>query len=334
MSTKPNTPSGPSDEVDLGLLFNAVQRFFSFLFDGILSVYLYLKKNIFWLGGAVILGLVTGFVLKQISPQIEKLDVTVTPNVASPTYLYDIVNEIKSDLQARDTTFFRSIGFEIGEEDFFDLEIIPLRTIDANSKEEELKFLELLKEFNNSPSAEEIIRNELLEKTTKDHKITFYFTETEKGELFAKKILEYINSNDYYSELVKIFNENAEERIALNDSLVTQIDRLIKNYSETLLKEQAASDGRLVLENQESLDVPSLFNLKNNLLRDTETKKIELVKRKDAVTVISFGQAYKPQKPLLLKKIVFYPLIFVSIFLLFSLIVYLNGKAGEKDLKK
>ena len=331
MNSQPKSSLEHSDEIDMGQFLKLFTRISNGIFHGVLAIFIFLKRNIFWFAGALILGGLTGFIINRVSPQLQKIDVIVSPNIASSTYLNDVVSEIKSDIKARDTTFFESLGMDISELEVFDIEITPLRTLDPKIQDSDMKFLELLKGFDNSPAIESILRTELQEKTTKDQRITFYFSDKETGADYAKKLLEYINANSFYSDLLDVYNENAKERIVKNDSLINQIDVLISNYSEKILEEKNAAEGRLVIENQESLDIPALISLKNNLIRDTELKKIELEQREEPVTIVNFGEAYRLQKPLLLKNIVFYPIIFVSIFLMISLLLFLNRKAVEKE---
>jgi hypothetical protein len=139
----------------------------------------------------------------------------------------------------------------------------------------------------------------------------------------------YINSNPYYQQLLQIQVNNAEKRIQRNDSLYGQIDLLIENYTAKIAREQSGSQGQFTLENQESLDVPSLFRLKNQLIEDTELKKLELQMNRDPISIVNFGNPHKIDKPFVQKNIIFFPLLFVTLFLLISLIRYLNRKALE-----
>jgi hypothetical protein len=213
----------------------------------------------------------------------------------------------------------------------FEIEVVPLRSENREELENQTQMLELLKDFGNSEAISDILRTELQNKTTKDQRITFYFKNPESGAKYSKKIIDYINSNPYYSELVKVYNENAQSRLQRNDSLIRQIDVLIDNYTQKMLKEQSGSEGRLVLENQEPLNIPSLFQLKNQLIQDTESKKLELERRKEAITIVNFGKPHKVIKPLFQKNYVVFPLVFIGGFLLFSLIGYLNRKSSELE---
>jgi hypothetical protein len=296
-------------------------------------LFLYFKKNFVILAVLVVVGVLAGLGLRMIVGVEKKLDVIVTPNLDTKNYLYNVIEEIQADIKAKDTVFFNSLGMDIEKMEGFKIEINPLKKQQTSAMEDEMKFLELLKDFENNAAITEILRAELQDKTTKDERITFFFKDDAIGEEYGQKIIAYINSNPYYKELLKVYNENARTRIALNDSLIRQVDVLINNYTDKMLKEQATTEGRFVLENQEPLNIPSLFSLKNGLIQDTESKKLELERRQDAITVVSFGKPHKVQKPLFQKKIAWVPMVFVGIFFLFSFFGYLNKKAKEMQLQ-
>ncbi|MCX2718534.1 hypothetical protein [Lentiprolixibacter aurantiacus] len=329
MSDNPTNNQNQSDEIDLGQLFAMIGRGFNNLFKGLLRGFLYLKRNLVILATLIIVGGLLGFALKFVVGEEQKLDVIVTPNLDTKNYLYDVVAEIQSDIKSKDTVFFSSMGMDMDKMDGFKIEITPLKTQSGSGLEDEMKFLELLKDFDNSDEITDILKSELEDKTTKDQRITFYFKDAKSGKEYAQKIIDYINSNPYYTDLLKVYTENAQNRIRRNDSLIGQIDVLINNYTQKMLKEQAMTEGRLVLENQEPLNIPSLFELKTRLTRDTEEKKLELEETEKAITVVNFGKPHKVQKPLFQKDVALIPLIFVGLFFLFSFIRYLNRKAKE-----
>ncbi len=332
MSDNPSKNGNPTEEIDLGQLFTMIGKGFNNLFKWLLRVFMYLKKNMIILGTLVLVGAIIGYALKFVSGEEQKLDVIVTPNLGTKNYLYDVIAEIQSDIRAKDTVFFASLEMDVAKMEGFKIEISQIKAQSGSNLENEMNFLELLKDFENSEAISDILRSELQDKTTKDQRITFYFIDSEKGEAYAHKIIDYINSNSYYTDLLKVYTENAQNRIQRNDSLIAQIDVLINNYTQKMLKEQATSEGRLVLENQEPLNIPSLFELKNELIKDTESKKLELERRQEAITVVNFGQPHKVQKPLFQKNIAIIPLIFVGLFFLFSFIRYLNRKSKEMQI--
>ncbi len=332
MSDNPSNKIGQSDEIDLGQLFTMIGQWFGRLFRGLLRLFVYLKKNAIVLATLIIVGGAIGFALKFIVGEEQKLDVIVTPNLDTKNYLYDVVAEIQSDIKSKDTVFFANMGMDIDKMDDFKIGITQLKSKRGAGLEDEMKFLELLKDFENSDAITDILKAELQDKTTKDQRITFYFKDPASGEEYAKKIIDYINSNTYYKDLLSVYTENAQNRIQRNDSLIAQIDVLISNYTQQMLQDELATEGRLVLENQEPLNIPSLFELKNRLIQDTESKKLELERRQEAITVVNFGQPHIVQKPLFQKDVALVPLSLVGLFFLYSFIRYLNKKAKELQI--
>lgn len=329
MSEKQTNRPAASDEIDLGKFFNLIGHGLNRVGRGFLSVYLYIRRNIYWLGGLIVVGFAIGILLKSFIVERQKIDVIVTPLLNNSDYLSDVVAEIQSDIKANDTTFFRSLGMDIAKMDGFEVELTALRQVRADAKSQDLEFLELLKEFGQSQAAADIIRSELQDRTTRDHRITFYFRNPEIGTDYAKKLTDYINSNEFYQKLNVVYRENAKERIQRNDSLIAQIDILIQKYTEQMSNASGLQAGSLVLENQEPLNIPSLFELKNELIRDSELKRLELIRREEAIRVVNFGKPHQVQKPLFGKWIVLLPIILVSIFILISFLKYLNRKANQ-----
>ncbi|MGB5316010.1 MAG: hypothetical protein WBN56_08400 [Robiginitalea sp.] len=340
MATPESNKPDSSDEIDLGQLFNLIGKGFQKVFRAFLRVYLYFKRNIFWFAGLGILGVLTGYLINQFIEDKLKLEVIVNPTTDDTNYLfdtrvylYDIVDEIQSRIEARDTAFFRSLGLDADKVKGFEIDIAPLRYQDKEVLEDQIGILDALKEFGNSAAISEILESQFRNKTKKDQRITFYFKETTPGKDYAGKIMGYINSNPYYQGLLQIQEDNAEKRIQRNDSLYRQIDLLIENYTEKMAREQTGSQGQFTLENQESLDVPSLFELKNQLIEDTELKKLELQMTRDPITIVNFGNPHKLDKQLFQKDIIFYPLLFMALFLLISLIRYLNRRTKELEVQ-
>ncbi|WP_445386356.1 hypothetical protein ACT6NV_06040 [Robiginitalea sp. IMCC44478] len=322
-----------SDEIDLGQLFKMIGNGLNRLFRGFLKIFVYVKKNVFWLGGLAVAGAILGFGLNKLVGVEQQIDVIVTPNLDSKEYLHDVIEEIQANAKAKDTAFFRQLSIDIDKLKGFDIQITPIVEDQSENFEEELEFLELLQKFENSDAMEDIVRAQLMDKGSLDQRISFTFKESGTVLEEARKIMAYINSNDYYKELINLNTENAKQRIRQNDSLIKQIDLLINNYTQKMMMEERSTEGRLVLENEEPLNIPSLFDLKNELIKDTERKKLELKQKQEAITIVNFGKPYRVMKPLFQKNIVLFPLIFIGFFLLITLLKYLNRKSKEMQVE-
>jgi hypothetical protein len=75
-----------------------------------------------------------------------------------------------------------------------------------------------------------------------------------------------------------------------------------------------------------------LFGLKNSLIKDIESKNLELEQRTDPISIINFGKPQQITKPLFRKNIVLFPLLFIGLFFLASFIRFLNKKAIEMQV--
>jgi hypothetical protein len=315
-----------SDEIDLGQLFQLIGRGFNAIFRWILRVFLYLKKNMLLLIGLVVVGLAIGYGLNKIISKKFKTEVIVKPQIESKNYLYDVVNEIQSNIKSKDTLFFQSIGVE--NIDFNGLNIKISRVAEVGNSESDLKYLELLQSFENTDAIADIVRAELQNKSSFNHRITFYYKNADFGREFAQKVLNYINTNSYFNRFLEVYRSNANARIDEDQKLLTQVDQIITNYTTGLAaKGSTSTNERIVLDNQEQVNIADIFEYKTGLIRDIEAKKLELEERTVPVSVINLGQPQVEQKSFFGKSIVLIPVIFVSVFFILSVLVYLNRKS-------
>ena len=315
-----------SDEIDLGQLFQLIKRGFNAIFRYILRVFLYLKKNLLLLIGLVVIGLAIGYGLNKIISKKYKTEVIVKPQIESKNYLYDVVNEIQSNIKSKDTLFFKSIG--VDDIDFNGLNIEITRVAEVGNSESDLKYLELLQSFENTDAIADIVRAELQNKSSFNHRISIYYKDAAFGKVFAEKIIKYINTNTYFNGLLEVYRENAIGRIKADELLLKQVDEIIANYTNGLaLKQNNNSTERIVLDNQEQVNIADIFEYKTGLIRDIEAKKLELEERKVPVSIINLGQPQVERKSFFGKSIVLIPLIFLSVFFIISALIYLNNKA-------
>lgn len=318
-----------SDEIDLGQLFHMIGRGFNAIFRFFLRVFLYLKKNIFILIGLVIIGLAAGYGLNKISTKRLKAEVIVEPQTESKNYLYDVIDEIQANIKAKDTAFFKSIGIEKIDFDALEVTIAPVDN-NKESSESELKYLELLQSFENTGAIADIVRAELENKSSFNHRITFYFKNAQLGKQFVNQVLEYINSNPYFERLIEVNRSNAKSRIEQNQTLLKQVDEIIANYTSGLAaKANTAVSDRIVLDTQEQVNIADLFEYKNRLIRDIELKKLELEEQTEPVNVINFGKTQVVHKSFFGKNIVLIPVLLILLFFSISFLRYLNKKTKE-----
>lgn len=327
----------PPDEIDLGMLFTNIRNGFvrlgNSLVKGIaflvLSVYIYIKTHFFWLAGLVVLGSSLGLLLEFKDGQTHELNVMVKPSLDAKNYLYTTVEDIRNNIEAEDSAFFDALGMDISRMKGFDIEIVSLKAGDNDKLDKELEYLAFLKESGIGELADQLTNSIVQDRATQEQIITFYFNDPEIGEDYAQKIMDYLNNNPFYERIEKVLITNAEARIVRNEELITQVDGLIKSFTESMVNRQPATAGSLILDNKEPLNVPSLFALKTELIQDTEAKRVELENRNGPVLVLSFGKPRIAELPITDKKPAQLAFIFLGMYLGNSLLKLINRKAEE-----
>ncbi len=329
MSTHASNSGSPNDEIDLGQLFALIKKGFLGVFKFFLRFFVYVRNNIVWLAVLGIVGAALGFGLNKISTRKLKTEVIVSPNLESKKYLYDAVNELNGKIKAKDTTFFAFLG--LGENDFDELEVQvdPVNSKSEKDLETEIKYLEALQPFQNSPALTEIIENLLIDQNPFEQRVTFLYRDPASGPQIAQKLMDYINSNEYYNRLVQTYNSNDLSRLKKNDSILRQLDAIIESYTAQIGNSKEASEGQLVLAEGEPLDIPQLFTLKNTLITQSEFRRVDLEQRTGPFSIVNFGKSQPVKIPLFGKSIVLIPLILIGIYILIDIVKYLNKKSRE-----
>lgn len=327
---KPVNTQPESDEIDLGQLFRMIGRGFDRLFRSFLRVFLYFKNNFWKLAILVFIGLAIGYGLKFLISDKLKTEVIVKPNFDSKDYLYDVVEEIDANLKSKDTVFFRELGIVISELKSLEIKIEPIEEQNEDeNREEDLKYLEVLQNFQDDSFISDVVKTEILKKSGLNHRITFFYNNPLAGREATRRLIEYINNNEYFGELQQIYTQNAQGKIERNQQLIEQIDALIDGYTKNLSSGKRVDQGTVVLENEKTLEIPSLLSLKNALVKEIERKKLEMAEQKNTISIINFGKNQKVKVPVYSQGILVIPFILVVMFLLVSFFKYLNKKSSE-----
>lgn len=316
-----------SDEIDLGQLFQMVGKGFNRLGTALLRLFLYLKKNALIIGGLTVVGFGLGYGLNHISRKKMKIEVIVKPNLESEDYLYDVVAEIGSNIKSRNFVYFKEIGIEASNLGQYEILIEP--TENPNPKgEKDLEYITLLEKFRTNEEFLYLIKSELLNMNVHNHRVTFLFKDPLRGKVFAEKVMEYINTNGYFKELVAISKQNAKERIERNEMLIEQIDTVVSKYAQGLGRGEGQGFGNhIVLENGEPMGLTGLLGLKNELIKNTERKKIEAREQAQAISIINFGRVQQIRKVFLIKATILIPMVLLSLFFGRSILLEINKRA-------
>ena len=293
-------------EIDLGQIGKGIKNFFSGVVNSFFDVLLFIKNKIIIIVVLFVIGIVLAFTLDT---KVYNHEVAVIPNFGSNEYLYKKIEQVDTKLREDDAEFFKALGITSFEDVIsVEIEAYPGIYSFVNNKDQENNF-ELIKLMAEDGNLEKIIKEEVTSKNYYNHKISIQTKRMFKKEEFITPLLKYLNLNAFYEKQQKIRQKNLTEKIALNDSLINQIDKLI-----FLLSSNSAS-GTISISEKNS--IPELIEKKDKLINENQQLYIseiifdEIIKEESSVINI------RDYKPLLFNNKILFPIILIALYLIF-----------------
>ena len=244
-----NRPSTPSDEIDLGQLFQIIGRGFQKLFNFLGSIFkglfhililflLFLQKNVIVLGIAVVVGAVGGYILDSIKPERYISKMVVEPNFNSVQQLYNNI-DFYNDLAAAKDSIALADALDIEQSEAASIKEIFVDSYSDENQKIKL-FDEFVRELDTSTVKAIDFESYLKNFNSMDarfHQISLIST----NNLVAKKaqpaIVQSISSNDYFELQKRINDSNIELQDSIINKQLSEIDSLQQLYKTILVKE-------------------------------------------------------------------------------------------------
>lgn len=311
-----------NQEIDLSIISKSISNFGRFFLKVIIDMILFVKKKFIILISIVVLGIFLGIIADVKNKQFEN-EIIVSPNIGGVDYLYSKVNLLTSKLKEGDTLFLSSLGIK-NVKKIIAIKIKPISDIygfvnnstSAASAQNTQNF-EMIKLLAEDTSITKVIEDELTGKNFPLHSISITTNSKINRTEIIDPILNYLNADEYYNEVLKITENNVRFELAKNEKQIVQIDSVITKLIVNLGK----SKGNNLVYSSENDQLNPMFQLKNDLIKTVGNQKIQLIKLnliiKDVVVTlnryISDGANGK------LKFIL--PLLFVGLFLFLSITI-------------
>jgi len=317
MST--NSQNNDNQEIDLSEISKKIGGLYDAVLRSIFNVILFFKRKALILGLLFIIGAGLGFYVdlnKSYNSQI-----IVAPN-GGVDYLYSKIDLIKSRLTERDKTFFKSIGINDSEkiqnikiEPIVDLYNFVNNSTSAASAQNTQNF-EVIKLLAESNDINKVIEDELTSKNYPYHSIVISSEGRIKSDNIIKPLLKYLNKDDYLNEISKISKENILIKMKKNEEEIVQIDSLITVISKNISKNNKSNN---LVYNNENSEINAMFELKNKLINEIASQKIQLVKIENFIKDVSITPNVINNKGINGKMKLILPILFISLFVLISL---------------
>ena len=296
-------------EIDLGQIGKGIKNFFNGMVNAFFDFLFFIKKKIIIIAVLFIAGVVAAFLLDS---KVYNHEISVIPNFVSNEYLYKKIEQVNTKLREDDAVFFKELGIK-NYEDILSVEIEAYPAIYnfVNNKEEENNF-ELIKLMAEDGNIDKIMKDEITSKNYYHHKISIQTEGMFKKEEFIIPLLNYLNSNSYYETQQKITQKNLVDKLASNNSLISQIDQLI------VLLSTSNSSGTISISEKNS--IPELVEKKDKLIQENQyllrnqSTLDKIIKEESSIINI------RNYKPLLLNNKILLPVFLVFLYLIFHIL--------------
>ena len=309
-------------EIDLGQIGTGIKNFFNGIVNSIFDFIFFVKKKIVIIGLLFVVGVVLAFLL---DPKIYNHEISVIPNFGSNEYLYQKIEQIDTKLREEDDSFFKELGIKNPKDVVgIEIEAYPAIYNFINNKEQGNNF-ELIKLMAEDGDIDKIMQGEITSKNYYHHKISIKTKGKLKKEEFITPVLNYLNANPYFEIQQKVYQKNLADKIALNDSLVKQIDNLI------VLLSSNNSSGTISISEKNS--IPELVEKKDRLISEKQylLTNVNIFDKiiKEESSIINI----RGYKPLFLNNKILFPVILILMYLiLYSLLnTYKNQETRIKN---
>lgn len=331
MST--NSQNNDNQEIDLSDISKKIGGLYDAVLMSIFNLILFFKRKALILGLLFIIGAGLGYFLD--SSKNYNSQIIVAPS-GGVDYLYSKIDLIKSRLSEKDEKFFKSIGIansdkiqNIKIEPIVDLYNFVNNNTAIASNAQNTQNFEVIKLLAESNDINKVIEDELTSKNYPYHSLLISSNGRIESDDIIKPLLKYLNTDDYMNQISKINKENILIKMKKNEEEIVQIDSLISVISKNISNNNKSNN---LIYNNENSEINAMFELKNKLIGEIASQKIQLVKIESFIKDISITPNIIDNKGTNGKMKLILPILFISLFVLISLFLafYKNQSTKTK----
>ncbi len=274
------------------------------------------------LSAVIFIGILAGyFTTDDNQPNSKEANVLVKINFDAGNYVYDAVDLINLKISSDDEDFFsQEIKLNI-DESVDEISISPVIDIkDIMAKDIQANEIRVL--FENLEYEDGFSVSEGFKSDYDYHFIKVNVSNNSTIET-VNKIIDYFNNNPLFAELKERNIQRISSIIFDNEQTIKQIDKLLDFYSS----DNKINSSQLYIDNKD-LRPNELIKTKIDLQNENQDLKRESLTSKETVITINETNVLIENNSLTSNKMVYYPLLFVFIYfvcsILFGLYSYLD----------
>ena len=263
----------------------------------------------------IIAGLLLGYFQTDSElPNAKEATVLVKINFDAGNYVYDAVDLINLKISSEDFDFFNQ-EIKLNEDESVDevsispvIDIKDIMAKDINANEIRALFENL--EYDDGFSVTEGFKSDY------DYHFIKVSVSNNSSIGTVNKIVDYFNNNPLFTELRERNFQRISSIIFDNEQTITQIDKLLAHYTS----ENKTKTTQLYIDNKD-VRPNELIKTKISLQNENQELKKENLTTKETVMVINEANILIENNSLLSNKMVYYPLLFLFIYIIISLVI-------------
>lgn len=303
MSTSKPKNTNESEEIDLGVLFNAIGKGISNLFSAIgtailfvlnslLQLAVFVRKRITYFALAAILGLGVGVFLERTTPPKYIATATVEPHFDSARQLYGIVNYLNDLATQEDSVQLASFfGISLKEgASLVKIEITPFVTETRLLQE----YNDYITELDSLVATQMSYKQYVKQISAFERKTHMLKVESTQQDVFSKLLSPLITSVSepaYFKEQQSTQLANLELMDSITQASIVQADSLLSLFEEVRIIEanKESSNGTNVYMSESTEDNAeiALLNRKITLSEQIEQIRLDKLKAMNVVDIVA-----------------------------------------------
>ena len=273
----------------------------------------------------ILVGVLLGYFLTDNDkPSSKEATVLVKINFDAGNYVYDTVDLINLKISSEDTDFFTQ-EIKLNEDEIIDeVSISPVIDIkDIMAKDIQANELRAL--FENLEYEDGFSVTEGFKSDYDYHFIKVNVSNNSSIETI-NKVIDYFNNNPLFAELKERNLQRISSIISDNEQTIKQIDKLLEYYTT----ETSANNSQLYIDNK-NLRPNELIKTKITLQSENQELKRESLTSKETVITINESNVLIENNSLASNKMVYYPFLFLLIYLIVSVLIGLYSYLDKLD---
>ena len=273
----------------------------------------------------ILVGVLLGYFLTDNDkPSSKEATVLVKINFDAGNYVYDTVDLINLKISSEDTDFFIQ-EIKLNEDETIDeVSISPVIDIkDIMAKDIQANEIRAL--FENLEYEDGFSVTEGFKSDYDYHFIKVNVSNNSSIETI-NKVIDYFNNNPLFAELKERNLQRISSIISDNEQTIKQIDKLLEYYTT----ETSANNSQLYIDNK-NLRPNELIKTKITLQSENQELKRESLTSKETVITINESNVLIENNSLASNKMVYYPFLFLLIYLIVSVLIGLYSYLDKLD---